>query len=110
MIKQAKAGKPIDMDAVPPPVATGATQPTASTFSQPIPSTAAVEDLGTSNKATKLELTTQDGISKSFQDGKLCIERCFEVKCILDVNVSLLIKLRYFVESLYSCTSRVSLI
>ena len=71
MIKQAKAGKPIDMDAVPPPVATGTTQPSVSTFSQPVPPTAAVEGLGHSDKATKLELTTQDGISKSFQDGKL---------------------------------------
>lgn len=85
MIKQAKAGKPIDIDAVPPPVATGATQPSASTFSQPVPPTAAVECLATSDKDTKLELTTQDGISKSFQDGKLCVERCFEVKCILDM-------------------------
>jgi len=85
MIKQAKAGKPIDMDAVPPPVATGATQPSAPAFSQPVPPTAAPEVLGTSNKATKLEQTTQDGISKSFHDSKLCLETCFEVNCILDV-------------------------
>lgn len=78
MIKQAKAGKPVDMDAVPPPVATGTTQPSASTFSQPVPPTVAAEGLGTSVKATKLELTTQDGTSESFQDSKLWIERYFE--------------------------------
>ena len=77
MIKQAKAGKPIDMDAVPPPVASGATQPSPSTFSQPVPPTAATDSLDTSDKATKLKLTTQDDISKSFQDSKLCVERCF---------------------------------
>ena len=92
MIKQAKAGKPIDIDAVPPPVATGAAQPSAPASSQPVPpaaAAAAAEGFGTSNKATKLQQTTQDGISKSFQDSKLCIEKCFEVNCILDVHVFL---------------------
>ena len=85
MIKQAKGGKPIDVDAVPPPVATGATQPSAPAFSQVVPPAAAPEGLDTRDKATKLEQTTQDGISKSFQDSKLCMEKCFEVNCTLDV-------------------------
>ena len=73
MIKQAKAGKPIDPDAVPPPVATGAAQPSAPASSPPPVQAAAVrEDLGANNKATKLEHMSQDGMSKPFKDGKLC--------------------------------------
>ena len=70
MIKQAKAGKTIDMDAVPPPVAIGATQPSAPVISQPVPPAAAPEVLGTSDKAT--EQTIQDDSSKS-QDSEFCI-------------------------------------
>lgn len=77
MMKQAKAGKPIDIDAVPPPVTTGAAQPASS---QPDPPAAAApEGLGTSNKAEKHEQATQDGIAKSLQDSKLCMDKCFEV-------------------------------
>jgi len=84
MIKHAKAGKTIDIDAVPPPVATGATQPSAPALSQPVPPAAAPEVLDSSDKATKLEQTTQDGSSKSFQDhSKLCIEKCFKATAFL---------------------------
>ena len=79
MMKQAKAGKAIDIDAVPPPVAAGAAQPSAPASSQPDPPAAAPEGLGTSSKAEKHEQATQDGISKSLQDSKLCMEKCFEV-------------------------------
>ncbi|XP_078361651.1 coiled-coil and C2 domain-containing protein 1-like isoform X1 [Oculina patagonica] len=68
MIKQAKAGKPIDVDAVPPPVATGAAPPSAPASSLPVQPAAVPEDLGTRNKATKLEPTTQDAMSKPLQD------------------------------------------
>jgi len=73
MMKQAKAGKPIDIDAVPPPVASRAAQPSAPASSQPDPPSAAPEGLGISNKAEKHEQATQDGISKSLQDSKLCM-------------------------------------
>lgn len=70
MIKQAKAGKPIDVDAIPPPVATGASKPSAPSSSPPIQPAAAQEDQDTSNKATPLEQTAQDGMSKLLQDGE----------------------------------------
>ena len=70
MIKQAKAGKPIDVDAVPPPVATGAAQPSA-----PVQAAAVPEDMDTSNEPTKLEQTTQDGMSKPLQGHGECIEK-----------------------------------
>lgn len=77
MIKQAKAGKPIDVDVVPPPVATGAAQPSAPASSLPVQPAAVPEDLSTSNKAAKLEQTTQDAMSKPPQDGE-CIEKLFK--------------------------------
>lgn len=57
MIKEAKAGKPIDMDAVPPPVAIGSTKPSAPAPSLPTLTEAspAVENLDSHNKATKLD-------------------------------------------------------
>lgn len=73
MIKQAKAGQPIDVDAVPPPVATGATQPSAPASSQPVQPAAAPEGLGTSNTSSAVIIYL----------GKV------------------LIKLRYFMQSLY---------
>lgn len=69
MIKQAEAGKPIDMDAVPPPVAIGSAQPSAPVSSPSAAAQQAVpkdEDLGSSDKPTKLD---QDIMSKPSQDG-----------------------------------------
>lgn len=61
MIKQAKAGKPVDMDAVPPPVSVGAAKPSAPAPPRPAQAAPALENLGSSNKATKLD---QDTIPK----------------------------------------------
>ena len=69
MIKQAKAGKPIDMDAVPPPVATGSAQPSAPASSPPAGVQQAVpteEDLGSDDKRTKLD---QDIMPTPSQEG-----------------------------------------
>ena len=71
MIKQAKAGKTIDLDTVPPPVATGAAKPSAPAPSQPVQDSVPTvqEDLG-AHKSTKREKTSQDSISRPAQDGK----------------------------------------
>lgn len=62
MIKQARAGKPVDMDAIPPPVSTGAaSQPSATASSHPAQAVPTVDDLDSKSKATKLD---QDAISK----------------------------------------------
>ena len=87
MIKQAKAGKPIDMDAVPPPVAIGSAQPSAPASSPPAvaqQAVPAVEDLGSNDKPTKLDQDTmptlsQDGTFAYHYRAKLLRERAFFV-------------------------------
>ena len=68
MIKQAKAGKPVGLDALPPPVFVGAAaQPSAPTSSQPAQAAPVEQELGSNNKTTMLD---QGTISKPSQDGK----------------------------------------
>ena len=69
MIKQAKAGKPVDLDALPPPVFVGAAaQPSAPASSQPAQAAPAKEELGSNNKATTLDRGTN---SKPSQHGNV---------------------------------------
>ena len=71
MIKQAKAGKAIDLDAVPPPVATGAAKPSAPVSSQPVQDSVPEAQVDqTTNKSIRLETTSPEDISRPVQDGK----------------------------------------
>ncbi|XP_027040976.1 coiled-coil and C2 domain-containing protein 1-like isoform X1 [Pocillopora damicornis] len=69
MIKQAKAGKAIDLDAVPPPVATGAAKPSAPVSSQPVQDSVPEAQVDqTANKSIRLETTSPEDVSRPVQD------------------------------------------
>ena len=54
MIKQARAGKAVDIDALPPPVLSGtAAKPSVSDSSQPAQTVPVKEELGSTNKPAK---------------------------------------------------------